>query len=59
MITGISGFGFFGVQKWPFRDAYLFFENMFSETPVFRVFWGCARSAPGRQKGKFSTPTKK
>ena len=23
MITGISGFGFF-VQKWPFRDGYLF-----------------------------------
>ena len=40
MITGISGFGFFLVQKSPFRDAYLFFKNVFAETPIFIVFLG-------------------
>ena len=60
MITGIYEFGFFFVQKWPFRDAYLFFKNWFAETPIFIVFWGCALSGPSCQKRQFlDTPPKK
>ena len=49
MITGISGFGFFLVQKWPFRDAHLLFKNK-SETPIFTGFSGCALFGPRCQK---------
>ena len=60
MITGIYEFGFFFVQKWPFRDAYLFFKNWFAETPIFIVFWGCALSGPSCQKRQFlDTPPQK
>ena len=39
-ITGISGFGFFGSKKWPFRDAYLFSKkNLFYSVFWVRVFW--------------------
>ena len=58
MITGSSGFGFL-VQKWPFRDAYLFFKKCLAETPVFIVFFGCALFWLSCQKGKLWTPTKK
>ena len=47
------------VQKWPYRDAYLFFKKCLAETPIFIVFFGCARFWPSCQKGKFWTPTKK
>ena len=47
MITGISGFGF---QKWPFRDAHLFFKNCLAETPIFIVFGGCALFGPSCQE---------
>ena len=49
MITGISEFWFF-VQKWPFRDAHLFFKKCFAETPIFMVFFGCALFGPSCQK---------
>ena len=32
MIAGISGFSFF-LQKWPFRDVYLFSRNWFGPPP--------------------------
>ena len=50
MITGISGFGFFFVQKWPFRDSELFSTKWVAETPVFIVFFGCALFWPSCQK---------
>ena len=53
MITAISGFVFkkyFLVQKWPFRDAYLFFKKCLAETPIFIVFFGCALFGPSCQK---------
>ena len=49
MITRISGFGFF-VQKWPLRDAYLFFKKCLAETPTFIVFSGCALFWPSCQE---------
>ena len=59
MITGISGFGFFFVQKWPFRDSKLFCKKWVAETPIFIVFFGCAFFGQVVKKGKFWTPTKK
>ena len=62
MITGISGFGFFGSKNGRFVTHKLFFKNLFSETPVFIVFWGCARFGPGcqgKKKGNFGHPPKK
>ena len=49
MITGISGFCFL-VQKWPFRDASVFLNKKFAETPIFIVFLGCALFGPSCQK---------
>ena len=40
----------FLVQKWPFRDAYVFSKNKFGETPIFIVFLGCALFGPSCQK---------
>ena len=57
MITGISGSGFFLVQKWPFRDAYFFFKKR-AETPICIVFWG-ARFLAKLSKRQFWTPPKK
>ena len=58
MITGISGFGFL-VQKWPFRDANLFFNKWVAETPIFIVFFGGALFGPSCQKkGNFGHPPK-
>ena len=62
MITGISGFWFLLVQKWPFRDAYVFFfkKTKFAETPIFIVFLGCALLGPSCQKkGNFGHPPNK
>ena len=39
MITGISGFGFLFVRKWPFRGAYLLFKTCLGKTPIFIVFF--------------------
>ena len=50
MITGISGFGFFFVQKWPFRDSELFSTKWVAETPIFIVFFGGALFWPSCQK---------
>ena len=58
MIIGISGFGFFLVERWPFRDADLFFKKKKAETP-FIVFLGCALFWPSCQKGNFGHPPKK
>ena len=57
-ITGISGFGFLLVQKWPFRDAHLFFSkkpcwNPYSVLGV-RAFW-----AKLSKKGNFAHPPEK
>ena len=43
-------FVFFWVQKWPFRDAYAFFQKKVAETPIFIVFLGCAFFGPSCQK---------
>ena len=58
MITGISGLVFF-VQEWPFRDAYLFFNNKLAETPIFIVFLGARFLGQGVKKGYFGHPPKK
>ena len=50
MITGIYEIKFFLVQKWPFRDAYVFSKKKFAETPIFIVFFGCALFGPSCQK---------
>ena len=50
MITGISGFVFFLVQKWPFRDAKLFSKTWVAETPIFIVFLGALFFWPSCQK---------
>ena len=47
--TGISEFGFF-VHKWSFRDAHLFFNKCFAETPIFIVFFGGVLFGPSCQK---------
>ena len=47
------------VQKWPFRDAYVFSKKKFAETPIFIVFFGYALFGPSCQKGKFWTPIQK
>ena len=49
MITGIYEFRFFLVQKWPFRDAYVFSQKI-AETPIFVVFLGCALFGRSCQK---------
>ena len=60
MITGISGFGFLLVQKWPFRDAYRLFQKMPCRNPYFySVFWVRAFVGQVVKKRKFWTPTKK
>ena len=56
MITGISGFVFF-VEKWPFRDANLFFKKCLAETPIFIVFGGARLLGQVVKKRKFWTPT--
>ena len=46
-------FGFFLVQKWPFRDAHLFFKKNLLKPlppPIFIVFFGCALFGPSCQK---------
>ena len=58
MITGISGFGFL-VQKWPFRDAYAFFQKKFAETPIFIVFGGARFLGQVVRKGNFGHPPEK
>ena len=50
MITGIYEIKFLLVQKWPFRDAYVFSKKKFAETPIFIVFFGCALFGPSCQK---------
>ena len=41
MTTGILGFGFFGIKKWPFRQRELFFKNSVAETPIsYCIFKG-------------------
>ena len=57
MITGISGLGFL-VQKWPFRDAHLFFKKCFAETPIFIVFLGACFLGEVVKKGNFGHPPK-
>ena len=42
--------GFFWVQKWPFRDAHLFFKKNLAETPTFIVFVGARFFWPSCQK---------
>ena len=54
MITGISGFGFYFVQNWPFRDAKLFSKKWVAETPIFIVFLGARFVAKLSKKGKIS-----
>ena len=58
MITGISGFGFFG-PKMAVSWRICFLQKKFAETPIFIVFLGCALFGPSCQKGKFWTPTQK
>ena len=48
----------FFVQKWPFRDAYLFFKKCLAETPIFIVFFGCALFGQVVKKGNFGHPPK-
>ena len=48
----------FLVQKWPFRDAYLFFKKCLAETPMFILFWGAHFFGQVVKKEKFWTPTK-
>ena len=50
-------FGFFGVQEWPFRDAYLLKKKRNLETNYFIVFFGCALFGPSCLK-KIGTATK-
>ena len=53
MITGTSGFGFFGPQKavsW--RMCFFFKKGLLK--PLFIVFWGCALFGPSCQKTKFN-----
>ena len=50
MITGISGFGLFFVQKWPFRDSELFSTKWVAETPIFYSVFDCALFGPSCQK---------
>ena len=62
MITGIYEFGFFLVQKWPFRDAQLLFKKKGPETTIFYsvFFVVCALFlAKLSKKGKFWTPSQK
>ena len=60
MITGIYEIKFFLVQKWPFRDAYVFSKKRFAETPIFIVFfWVRAFWAKLSKKGNFGHPPKK
>ena len=49
-ITRIYEIKFFLVQKWPFRDAYVFSKKKFAETPIFIVFFGCAFFGPSCQE---------
>ena len=59
MITGNSGVCFL-VQKWTFRDTYVFFFQKNVETPTFMVVLGVrAFLGPSCQKRKFWTPTPK
>ena len=58
MITGISGFGFFLVQKWPFRDSKLFSKKWVAETPIFIVFLGARFFGQVVKKGDFGHPPK-
>ena len=39
-------FGVVLVQKWPFRDAYLFFKKALLKPIFFIVFFGCALFGP-------------
>ena len=52
-ITGISGFGFFLVHKWPFRDAHLLFKKTLLKPLFYSVFWVCAFWAKLSKKGNF------
>ena len=59
MITGISGFWFFGPKmavSW--RICFLQKKEK-AETPIFIVFWGCALFGPSCLKWKIRTPTQK
>ena len=59
MITGIYKFGFFLVQKRPFRDTQLLSKKRGPETPIFIVFFVCALFGPSCKKGKFWTSRQK
>ena len=52
MITEIYKFGFFLVQKWPFRDAQQLFKKKGPKTPIFIVFFGSGFLGQGVKKGK-------
>ena len=45
-------------QKWPFRDAELFFKNWCAETPIFIVFGGARFLGQVVKKGIFGHPPK-
>ena len=57
MITGISGFGFFG-PKWPFRDAHLFFKKALLKPLFHSFFWGACFGAKVSKTGDFGHPPK-
>ena len=60
MITGISGFGLFFFQKWPFRDSKLFSKKWVAETPYFYSVLGVrVFLAKLSKKGNFGHPPKK
>ena len=49
--------GFF-VQKWPFRDAYLFSKNALLNPYFYSVFWVCAFLAKLSKRGILDTRQK-
>ena len=62
MITGNSGFGFFLSKNGRFVTHNCFFQKFLAETPIFKLFWGCALSGPSCQSRKrefLDTPPKK
>ena len=59
MITGIYEFGFFFVQKWPFRDAHLLFKKKALKPLFLQCFWGARFLGQVVKIGKFWTPTQK
>ena len=49
MITGVSGFGYFGSKNGRFV-THSCFPKLVLQNPYFIVFWGRARFWPGCQK---------